>query len=53
LIWRLWKEAGVPLRELREYYTYEDVLKANAVLDMYADTDAALSQYYKPKEKKR
>jgi len=38
----LWKEGYASLRELREEFTYEDALKANAILDMYADIDTAM-----------
>jgi hypothetical protein len=47
----LWKEGGIPLRELREEYTYEDLLKANAVLDMYADMDTAMSALIREESK--
>ena len=35
------------MRELREEYTYEDALKANAVLDMYADIELAMEELSK------
>jgi hypothetical protein len=41
LIWRIWHEKGTPLNELRYEWTYEDLLKANAILDMYGAMDIA------------
>lgn len=38
----MWREKGVPLDELRYRWTYEDLLHANAVLDMDADIEAAV-----------
>jgi hypothetical protein len=42
LIWRIWQEKGTPLDEIRHKWTYEDVLHANAVLDMSSDMNTAL-----------
>ena len=42
LIWRVWQKKGVPLDELRNRWTYEDLLHANAVLDMDEDIEAAV-----------
>ena len=50
----MWKERVASLRELREEYTYEDALKANSVLDMYADIEAAMetmAEMERPKSK--
>jgi hypothetical protein len=41
LAWRIWYEKGTPLHELLNDWTYEDLLKANAVLDMYGAMDIA------------
>jgi hypothetical protein len=37
----------VALREIQECWTYEDVMKANAVLDMYAAVNTARDAYDK------
>jgi hypothetical protein len=37
LIWRIWSSKKVPLQELRQEWTYKDLLKANAILD-YEET---------------
>ena len=42
LIWRVWQRKSVPLDELRNRWTYEDLLHANAVLDMDDDLEAAV-----------
>ena len=42
LLWRIWQKKGVPLDELRNKWTYEDLLHANAVLDMDEDIEAAV-----------
>lgn len=42
LVWRIWNEKGVPLKEIQEYWSYEDLLKANALLDMKDDFELAL-----------
>ena len=42
LIWRIWGEKGVSLNELRYRWTYEDLLHANAYLDMSADINTAI-----------
>lgn len=37
-IWRVWlRKDGMSLDELRYEWTYEDILKANALLDMEED----------------
>jgi hypothetical protein len=41
LVWRIWYEKGTPPHELRNEWTYEDLLKANSVLDMYGAMDIA------------
>jgi hypothetical protein len=33
-LWRVWSKKGTPLQELREEWTYPDLLKANAILEM-------------------
>ena len=38
----MWQKKQVPLDELRNRWTYEDLLHANAVLDMEEDTEAAV-----------
>jgi hypothetical protein len=42
LIWRIWQEKGTPLDELRYKWTYEDLLHANAILDMSSDMNTAM-----------
>ncbi len=42
MIWRVWQKKSVPLDELRQKWTYEDLLHANAVLDMEEDIEAAV-----------
>jgi hypothetical protein len=37
----VWYEKGTPLTELRDNWSYEDILHANAILDMYADMNTA------------
>jgi hypothetical protein len=41
MIWRVWHDKGTPLNELRYEWTYPDLLKANAILDMYGAMDTA------------
>jgi hypothetical protein len=41
-IWRVWKEKGVSLHELRWEWTYEDIMQANAILDQDAAYQAAI-----------
>jgi hypothetical protein len=41
LIWRLWKEQNVPLHELKHQWTYEELVQANAVLDMHQSIEIA------------
>lgn len=45
LLWHIWKRSGVNLNELKNEWTYVDLLKAKAVLDMYDDYDAAYSEH--------
>jgi hypothetical protein len=45
LLWRIWYEKGTPLNELRYEWTYEDLLKANAILDMYVAIDTARNYF--------
>jgi hypothetical protein len=37
----------VPLRELQEEWTYDDVMRACAILDMYSAVDTAREAYDK------
>lgn len=46
-IWRIWYEKGVPLRELQEDWTYDDVMRATAVLDMYSAIETTREAYDK------
>lgn len=41
----MWQKKAVPLDELRNKWTYEDLLHANAVLDMDEDIEAAVDGY--------
>lgn len=43
----MWYEKNVPLRELQEVWTYEDVMKASAVLDMYSAVETAREAFDK------
>jgi len=43
----LWYEKNIPLREIQETWTYEDVMKANAVLDMYSAVETAREAFDK------
>jgi len=45
LVWRIWYEKGVPLDELRYKWTYPDLLKANAILDMNQSITIADNRY--------
>jgi hypothetical protein len=45
LVWRIWHEKGTPLKELLYEWTYEDLLKANAVLDMYNAMETAMNYF--------
>ena len=40
-IWRIWKETGTNLNELKYEWTYSDIKKASAILDMYDDYGTA------------
>jgi hypothetical protein len=51
-IWRIWLEKGTPLNELRHSWTYEDLMYANAILDMQADTEMALDGLLETERKK-
>ncbi len=44
-IYRIWKETGTSLNEIKEQWTYEDVLNANAILDMYQSLEKATSAF--------
>lgn len=43
----MWYEKNIPLREIQETWTYEDVMKANAVLDMYSAVETAREAFDK------
>ena len=43
-LWRLWLDKGVPIKEIQEQWTLEDVLKANAILDMKEAYETGLHQ---------
>jgi hypothetical protein len=43
----LWYEKNIPLRELQEQWTYDEVMRAVAVLDMYSAVDTAREAYDK------
>lgn len=43
----MWYEKNVPIRELQEEWTYDDVIRANAVLDMYSAVETAREAYDK------
>lgn len=43
----MWFEKGIPLKELREEWTYDDVMRAVAILDMYSAIDTARDAYDK------
>jgi hypothetical protein len=40
-------EKNIPLRELQEEWTYDDIMRASAVLDMYSAVDVAREAYDK------
>jgi hypothetical protein len=46
-IWRIWHEKNIPLRELQEEWTYDEIMRASAVLDMYSAVDIAREAYDK------
>ena len=48
-MWRLVTNKIATLKEINEHYTYEDILKANAMLDMQEDIKA----YYNEKASKK
>ena len=48
-MWRLVSLKVATLQEINEHYTYEDILKANAMLDMQEDIKA----YYNEKASKK
>lgn len=43
-LWRIWSEKGTSIEELRYKWTYPDVLKANAILDMQADFETGMNE---------
>jgi hypothetical protein len=45
-MWRIWYEKNVPLREL-ETWTYDEIMKVSAILDMYSAVDTAREAYDK------
>jgi hypothetical protein len=48
-IWRIWHEKNIPLHELQEEWTYDEIMRASSVLDMYAAVDTAREAYDKAK----
>ena len=48
-MWRLVTEKIATLQEINKHYTYEDILKANAMLDMQED----IKSYYNEKASKK
>lgn len=46
MIWRIWIEKGTPLDELKNKWTYPDLLKANDLLNMQSDYSNAITAYY-------
>lgn len=44
-IWRIWMEKKVSLYELKYNWTYEDILKANALLDMKDEIGLAMDMW--------
>jgi hypothetical protein len=50
-LWRIWLKTGTPVHELRKWL-YIDVLKANAILDMKEDQEAAYYEMSAPKDTK-
>ena len=48
-VWRLVTERVATLKEINEHYTYTDILKANAILDMQQSVKA----YYQEKASKK
>ncbi|MDR2952564.1 MAG: hypothetical protein LBU82_04895 [Treponema sp.] len=52
MVWRVWYEKGTPLDEILYRWTYPDLLKANAVLDMYQAYKIADDAYMEEKLKK-
>lgn len=51
MIWRIWREKGTPLDELRYQWTYPDLLHANAVLDMHSDMNTAMDALFEHEAK--
>ena len=45
LLWRIWLKKGTPLNELKYDWTYIDLLKANALLDMEETNEIAVTEY--------
>jgi hypothetical protein len=46
-LWRIWTKKGTPLNELKYQWTYPDILKALAIMDMEDDYDCAIEGYQK------
>jgi hypothetical protein len=44
ILWRIWKKTSIPIDELRYKWTYSDILKANALLDMDNDYESAMNE---------
>jgi uncharacterized cupredoxin-like copper-binding protein len=43
----------VPLRELQEEWTYDEIMRASAVLDMYSAVETAREGYDKAEMKRK
>lgn len=51
-IYRIWLKKGTPLNELNYEWTYEDIIKANAVLDMEQCYETVQDMYHIDKVEK-
>jgi len=51
-IWRIWLNGKDSLQEIRDKWNYNDVMIANALLDMQSDQKDAIDGYYDKKTKK-
>ncbi len=51
-IFRIWEETGTSLNEIRYEWTYDDVMKANAILDRKACISIAQESYMAQKAEK-
>lgn len=41
-LWRIWSKKGTPIDELRNKWTYVDVMKALAIMDQEDDWECAV-----------